>query len=56
MVRNPPVNVEDVDSIPNLERSLGEENDNPLQYSSLQNRHGQWNLWVRVHGVTKGQK
>ena len=55
VVRNPPANVGDVDSIPDLERSLGEENDNPLQYSCLENRHGQRNLRVTVHGVAKGQ-
>ena len=33
VVRNPPAKTGDVDSIPDLERSLGEENDNPLQYS-----------------------
>ena len=35
-VKNPPVNAEDVDSIPGLGRYPGEENDNPLQYSSLE--------------------
>jgi len=30
-------NVEDLSSIPGSERSLGEENGNPLQYSSLEN-------------------
>ena len=44
VVRNPPANAGDVDSIPDLKRSLGKENDNPLPYSCLKNRHGQRNL------------
>ena len=44
VVRNPPANAGDVDSIPDLERSLGKENDNPLPYSCLKNHHGQRNL------------
>ena len=40
-------------SIPGLERSLGEGNGNPLQYSCLENptERGAW--WVTVHGVTR---
>ena len=37
LVKNPPVNAEDVDSIPGLGRSPGEGNDNSLQYSCLEN-------------------
>ena len=34
-------NVGDMGSIPGLERSLGGRNSNPLQYSCLENSHGQ---------------
>ena len=35
MVKSPPDNAGDLDSIPGLGRSPGRGNDNPLQYSSL---------------------
>ena len=37
-------NVEDLGSIPGLGRCPGEGNANPLQYSCLENLHGQRNL------------
>ena len=37
VVKNPPANVGDVGLIPGLERSPGEGNGNPLQYSCLGN-------------------
>ena len=37
MVMNPSVNAGDVGSIPGSERSSGEGNGNPLQYSCLEN-------------------
>ena len=37
MIKNPPANEGDIGSIPGLGRSLGEGNDNPLQYSYLEN-------------------
>ena len=37
MVKNPPADAGDVDSIPGLERSPGEGSGNPLQYSCLGN-------------------
>ena len=37
MIKNPPVNIGDVGSIPRLGRSPGEGNGNPLQYSCLEN-------------------
>ena len=43
MVKNLPAsagNTEDMGSIPRLERSPGEGNDNPLQYSCLENSRG----------------
>ena len=39
-----PCNVGDLASIPGLERSPGEEHGNPLQYSCLENPHGQRSL------------
>ena len=46
-------NAEDLGSIPGLERSLGEGNGNPLQYSCLENPmdRGAWR--ATVHAVTK---
>ena len=47
----------DLGSIPELGRSPGEGNGNPLQYSCLENPHGQRSLvgswWAAVHGVAK---
>ena len=37
-------NAEDLGLIPGLGRSSGEENGNPLQYSDLENPHGQRSL------------
>ena len=37
MVKNPPANAGDADSIPGSGRSPGEGNDNSLQYSCLEN-------------------
>ena len=56
MVKNPPVNagdIRDTGSIPGLGRSPGEGNDNPLQYSCLENPmdRGAWR--ATVHGVSK---
>ena len=36
MVKNPPANAGDMDSVPGSERSPGEGNGNPLQYSCLE--------------------
>ena len=49
-------NVGDVGLIPGLGKSLGEGNDNPLQYSCLENSmdRGAWKA-VIVHGVTESQ-
>ena len=44
-------NVRDAGSIPGSERSLGEENDNPLQYFRLENSVN-WGAWqATVHGL-----
>ena len=48
MVKNLPANAGDVGSIPESERSPGEENGNPLQYSCLGNPmdRGAWKATV----------
>ena len=48
MVMNPSANVEDTDLIPGLGRSPGEGNDNPDQYSCLDNSmdRGAWQATV----------
>ena len=56
LVKNLPANVEDTrdtSTIPGSGRSSGEGNDNPLQYSCLENSmdRGTW----RVHGVARSQ-
>ena len=44
MVKDSPTNTEDAGSIPGSGRSPGEGNGNPLQYSCLENPHGQISL------------
>ena len=53
MIKKPPANAGDMGLVPGSGRSLGEGNDNPLQYSCLGNpmERGAW-LTI-VHGVTK---
>ena len=55
MVKNLPANAGDVGSFPGSERSLGEGNGNPLQYSCLRNPmdRGAWQAIYIVHGVAK---
>ena len=55
MVKNPPANAVDIGSIPGLERSPGEGNDNPLQHSCLGNPMdiGAW--WAADRGAAKSQ-
>ena len=43
----------DVGLIPGLGRSLGEGNDNPLQYSCLENPMDRGAWWATVHRVAK---
>ena len=43
----------DICSIPELQRSPGEGNDNPLQYSCLGNLMETVAWWATVHGVSK---
>ena len=46
-------NAGDLGSIPGLGRSPGKGDGNPLQYSCLENPHGQRSLVATVHGVAK---
>ena len=58
MINNLPPNagdVGDMGSIPGLARSPGEENDNPLQYSWLENSMDKGAPWATVHWATKSQ-
>ena len=55
LVKNPPVNAVDADSIPGLGRSPGEGNDNPLQYSCLGNPMDRGAWQATVHGIAKSQ-
>ena len=51
VVKNPPVNTEDMGSIPGLGRSTGEGNDNSFRYSCLENsmeRGAWWTIDYRV--------
>ena len=42
-------------SIPGLGRSPGGRNDNPLQYSCLENPMDRGAWWAKVHGVAKSR-
>ena len=53
MVKNLPANAGDLGSIPGLERSPGEGNGSPLQYSCLENSMDRGAWWATVHGVTE---
>ena len=55
VVKNPPANARHMGSVPGSGRSTGEGNDNPLQYSCLENPVDRGAWWATVHGVTKGQ-
>ena len=48
-------NARDLDSIPGLGRYTGEGHGSPLQYSCLENPHGQRSLGAMVHGVAVRQ-
>ena len=52
-VKNTPSNVGDPVLIPELERSPGEGNVNPLQYSCLENSMDRGTWWATVHGVAR---
>ena len=51
VVKNPPANTGDTDLIPELGRSLPEQNGNPLQYSCLGNPMDRGAWWATVHGA-----
>ena len=56
MVKNMPASARDtrdMGSIPGSEKSPGEGNGNPLQYSCLENPMDRGVWWATVHGVTK---
>ena len=58
VVKNPPANAgdtRDTGLIPGSKRSPGEGNDNPFQYSCLENFMDRGAWWATVHGVTKSQ-
>ena len=48
-------NAGDLGSIPELGRTLGEGNGNPLQYSCLENPMDRGAWWATVHGVAKSR-
>jgi len=55
-VKNPLANAgdsSDTGSVPGLERSPGEGNGNPLQYSCLEHPMDRGAWWATIHGVTK---
>ena len=57
-VKNPLANagnIRDIGSIPGSGRSPGEEHDNPLQYSCLENPMDRGARQATVHGVKKSQ-
>ena len=53
MVENLTANADDVGLIPGQGRSPGEECDNPLQYSCLENSMDSGAWWATVHEVKK---
>ena len=58
VVKNPPANagdIRDVGSVPGLGRSPGGGHGNPLQYSCLENPHGQRSLAGHSPRVSKSQ-
>ena len=58
MVKNPPTTAGDggdAGSVPRMERSPREGQDNPLQYSWLGNIRDREAWWVILHGVAKNQ-
>ena len=56
MVKNRPATAGDIGdsvSIPGLGRCPGEGNDNPLEYSCLENPMDRGTWWATVHGIAK---
>ena len=56
VVMNPPASAGDAGLIPGLGRSPGEGNEDPLQYSCLENPKDRGDWWTTAHGFAKGQK
>ena len=54
-VKNLPANVGETDSIPRSERSPGDRNDNPLQYSCQGNLMDRGAWQAIIHGVAKSR-
>ena len=55
VVKNPPAKAGDSGSAPRSGSSPGEENDNPLQYSCLENPMNRGARQSIVHRITKSQ-
>ena len=55
VVKNLPANAGDTGLIPGPERSLGEENSNPLQHSCLENPMDRGAWCATVYGVAKSR-
>ena len=53
VVENLPASAGDTGSVSESGRSPGEGNDNPLQYSCLENPTGRGAWWATVHGLEK---
>ena len=53
MVKNPVANAGDMSSVPESGRFSGEGNDNPLQYSHLENPMDRGAWQATVHGITR---
>ena len=53
VVKNPPANARELDSIYGSGRSPGEGNDNPLQYSCLENSMDRGARRATVHGIAE---
>ena len=55
MVKNPPANVGDPDTIPGSGTSPGEGNGYSLQYSCLENSVDRGAWWAIAHGIPKSR-
>ena len=55
MVKNLPADIRDTGSIPGLGRSPGGRNENPLQYSCLEDPMDKRAWWATVHRVAKSR-
>ena len=53
MVKKLPAMQENLGSVPGAERSPGERNDSPIQYSCLENLMDRGVWWLTVHGVAE---